>query len=90
MAAEAHVLAHTVYWTSSRGYFSATGHPNGSDDLGQYVLRWTSDLVYYILITYKYKYQDVLRSLYFSKNIYFFLAIGEGFEQKMAEKKKNL
>ena len=107
MATEAYALAHTVYWTSSRGYFSATGRPveksstgrpvewfywtsSKTDDLGQYVLRWTSDLVYFILITYNYKYQDILRSLYFSKNIYFFLAIGEGFEQKMAEKKKNL
>ena len=26
VATEAHALAHNVYWMSSRGYFSATGH----------------------------------------------------------------
>ena len=44
MAAEAHALAHTVYWTSSRGYFSATGRPVEKNSTGRPVewFYWTS------------------------------------------------
>ena len=35
MAAEAYALAHTVYWTSSRGYFSATGRPVEKNSTGR-------------------------------------------------------
>ena len=44
VAAEAHALAHTVYWTSSRGYFSATGRPVEKNSTGRPVewFYWTS------------------------------------------------
>ena len=44
MAAEAHALAHTVYWTSSRGYFSAIGRPVEKKSTGRPVewFYWTS------------------------------------------------
>ena len=35
MAAEAHALAYTVYWTSSRGYFSTTGRPVEKNSTGR-------------------------------------------------------
>ena len=41
---EAHALAHTVYWTFSRGYFSATGRPVEKNSTGRPVewFYWTS------------------------------------------------
>ena len=44
MAEEAHALARTVYWTSSRGYFSATGRPVEKNSTGRPLERfyWTS------------------------------------------------
>ena len=44
MAAEAHVLAHTMYWMSSKGYISATGRPVEINATGPPVewFYWTS------------------------------------------------
>ena len=69
MAAEAHALAHTVYWTSSRGYFSATGRPVEKNSTGRPVERfyWTSsrtdDLGHYAIFPY-YQNRDGVKSVF--------------------------
>ena len=44
VAEEAHALARTVYWTSSRGFFTATGRPVEKNSTGRPVewFYWTS------------------------------------------------